>query len=232
MAMQSSTLKGLVLILVFIGLGGCAAMTRSRPHPGDPAWAPATPKEIMRHDPNSGSIFQASRNFNPYGDRVALNVGDILTVQLQEQTASQKSTDTKIQKNDQATFNAANILGGPVSSGSLGLATDPNFKRQFEGKGNDDQSNSLTGSITVSVIGVLPNGVLKVRGEKWLHLGQGDEYVRLEGLVRPADIGPDNTVSSTRVANARIAYGGTGNFDQTNKMGWLARFFNSEWWPF
>lgn len=223
-----------VLILLVLGvfLSGCSAMSRQRPHPGDPAWAPVAPQAIMRRDTASGSIFQTSRNFNPYGDRVALNVGDILTVELQEQTAAQKSTDTKLQKDDQATFNAANVLGGPVSAGSLGLQTDPNFKRKFEGKGDANQSNSLTGSISVSVIRVLPNGVLKVRGEKWLHLGQGDEYVRLEGLVRPSDIGPNNTVSSTRIANARIAYGGTGNFDQTNRMGWLARFFNSEWWPF
>jgi len=225
-------MQALLMVLVVALLGGCSAMSRPRPHPGDPAWAPVQAQGIMNRDPSSGSIFQTSRNFNPYGDRVALNVGDILTVQLQEQTTSQKSTNTKLQKDDKADFNAANVLGGPVSAGGLGLQTDPNFKRQFQGKANADQSNSLRGSISVSVVGVLPNGVLRVRGEKWLHLGQGDEYVRLEGLVRPSDIGPDNTVSSTRVANARIAYGGTGNFDQTNKMGWLARFFNSEWWPF
>ena len=70
-----------------------------------------------------------------------------------------------------------------------------------------------------------------LRGEKWLSLTNGDEYIRLTGLVRPQDIQPDNTVASNRVADARFAYGGTGDFDQANQMGWLARFFNSEWWP-
>ena len=111
------------------------------------------------------------------------------------------------------------------------MATNINQERDFEGQAEADQSNSLAGSITVTVTEVLPNGVLHIRGEKWLSLTNGDEYIRLTGLVRPEDIAPDNTVASNRIANARFAYGGTGDFDQANQMGWLARFFNSEWWP-
>lgn len=221
----------LTLAMVVATLSGCSAMTRPQAEPGDPAWAPVEPQAMMSRDPDSGSIFQVSRNYNPYGDRVALNVGDILTINLDEVTQSSKSAKTQMQKNNKTDFNDANILGHTVSSGTLGLLTDPNFKRNFQGQADSGQSNSLKGSITVSVIDVLPNGVLKVRGEKWLTLGDGKEYIRLTGLVRPTDIGPDNTVSSTRIANARIAYGGTGNFQDTTRMGWLSRFFNSEWWP-
>ena len=96
------------------------------------------------------------------------------------------------------------------------------------GNVNFDQEG---GNLTVTVTEVLPNGVLRIRGEKWLSLTNGDEYIRLTGLVRPQDITPDNTVPSQRIANARIAYGGTGDFDQANQPGWLTRFFNSEWWP-
>ena len=67
--------------------------------------------------------------------------------------------------------------------------------------------------------------------QKKLTLNNGDEYIRLTGMVRPQDISPDNVVASNRIADARIAYGGTGDFDQANQMGWLARFFNSEWFP-
>jgi len=97
-------------------------------------------------------------------------------------------------------------------------------QRDFQGAAEADQSNSLAGSITVTVTEVLPNGVLRIRGEKWLSLTNGEEYIRLTGLVRPQDIKPDNTLASNRIADARIAYGGTGDFDQANQMGWMGRF--------
>jgi len=108
--------------------------------------------------------------------------------------------------------------------------TNPSLERAFDGKASSDQSNSLSGSISVTVSEVLPNGILRIQGEKWLRLNQGDEYIRLTGLVRPQDIGTDNTIPSSKVADARIAYGGTGDFDDVNRQGWLSRFFNSEWW--
>ena len=93
-------------------------------------------------------------------------------------------------------------------------------------------SNSLSGNITVTVHDVLPNGVLMVKGEKWLTLNQGDEYIRISGMVRPQDIGSDNTVESTKLADARIAYSGTGSVNDSNVMGWMSRFFIGAIWPF
>ena len=84
----------------------------------------------------------------------------------------------------------------------------------------------------VSVVQVLPNGNLMVRGEKWLMLNNGNEYIRVTGVLRPEDINSDNTVSSQRIANARIQYGGTGDFSNTQERGWLAKFFNSVFNPF
>ncbi|WP_313327993.1 flagellar basal body L-ring protein FlgH, partial [Stutzerimonas balearica] len=98
--------------------------------------------------------------------------------------------------------------------------------------GQAGQSNSLSGSITVTVSEVLPNGILAVRGEKWLTLNTGDELVRIAGLVRSDDISTDNTVSSMRVADARITYSGTGAFADASQPGWLSRFFVSPLWPF
>jgi flagellar L-ring protein precursor FlgH len=92
--------------------------------------------------------------------------------------------------------------------------------------------NSLSGNITVTIHQVMPNGTMLVRGEKWLTLNQGDEYIRVSGLVRPQDIGPDNSIESTRLADARITYSGTGATHDANVMGWLARFFISPLWPF
>ena len=87
-------------------------------------------------------------------------------------------------------------------------------------------------SITVTVAEVLPNGIIAVRGEKWMTLNTGDELVRIAGLVRADDIATDNTVSSTRIADARITYSGTGAFADASQPGWMSRFFLSPMWPF
>ena len=220
----ASTLATLVVLIL---LQGCTAMSRPRAIPDDPEFAPVRPQAMMQRDRASGSIYQVSRNYNFYGDTVALNVGDVLTVTLQESTRASKNADTRIIKDNEIKLPEPNILG----KSNFGIGTSLNNERDFKTRADADQSNSLAGSITVSVTEVLPNGVLGIRGEKWLSLTNGEEYIRLTGLVRPRDIQPDNSVASNRIADARIAYGGTGDFDQANQMGWLARFFNSEWWP-
>ena len=217
----------LVIVMLLILLQGCTAMSRPRAVPDDPEFAPVRPQAMMQRDSASGSIYQVSRNYNFYGDTVALNVGDVLTVNLQESTSASKNAETSITKDNETTLPNPTILG----KDNFGINTSFNHERDFQGAAEADQSNSLAGSITVTVTEVLPNGVLRIRGEKWLSLTNGDEYIRLTGVVRPQDIQPDNTVASNRIADARFAYGGTGDFDQANQMGWLARFFNSEWWP-
>ncbi len=217
----------LALVGALIVLQGCTAMSRPRAVPDDPQYAPVRAQAMMQRDPNSGAIFQSSRNYNFYGDTTALNVGDVLTITLQESTRASKNAETSITKDNDISLAEPTVLG----KSNFGLNTSISSERDFSGAAEADQSNSLAGNITVTVTEVLPNGVLRIRGEKWLSLTNGDEYIRLTGLVRPQDIQPDNTVASNRIADARIAYGGTGDFDQANQMGWVARFFNSEWWP-
>jgi flagellar L-ring protein precursor FlgH len=121
---------------------------------------------------------------------------------------------------------AVDINSRPLSASITGHTTE------FEGEGSSDMSNNFSGNITVTVHDVLPSGVLMVKGEKWLTLNQGDEYIRISGMVRPQDIGSDNTVESTKLADARIAYSGTGAVNDTNVMGWLSKFFISAIMPF
>ena len=97
---------------------------------------------------------------------------------------------------------------------------------EFDGEGASSQSNRLQGDITVTVAQRLPNGNLLVRGQKWIAINQGKEYVRIQGIVRPIDIDPDNSISSLKVADARISYGGTGALADANRPGLLSRFFN------
>lgn len=217
----------LALVVALVLLQGCTAMSRPRAVPDDPAYSPVRAEAMMQRDPESGAIYQTSRNYSLYGDTVALNVGDILTVTLEESTRASKNAESSITKDNEISILDPRILG----RNNIDLGTNVDLERDFQGAAEADQSNSLAGNITVTVTEVLPNGVLHIRGEKWLSLTNGDEYIRLTGLVRPQDISPDNTVASNRIADARIAYGGTGDFDQANQMGWLSRFFNSEWFP-
>ncbi|OZG73855.1 flagellar basal body L-ring protein [Hahella sp. CCB-MM4] len=209
----------------------CAPLTRERPLPGDPMFAPVPPNSLVPPAPVDGSIYSSSPGFSLYGDRTAHQVGDILTIVLQERTQSSKSAATNMTKDSEATIDEPTILGTSVSAANLSLATNPKFERDFSGSSGADQSNSLTGNISVTVSEVLPNGLLRIRGEKWLTLTESDEYVRVSGLVRPQDIGIDNTILSTKIADARFSYSGTGDLADVNRQGWLSRFFNSEWFP-
>ena len=104
-------------------------------------------------------------------------------------------------------------------------------RRDFAGDGNSTQSNQITGTVTAQVVQKLPNGNLVIQGTKELTLNQGNELIQVQGIVRTADIGSDNTIASTRVADARIVYGGRGPMARANAMGWLDRFFNGAWFP-
>ena len=120
----------------------------------------------------------------------------------------------------------------PLAGKDLNLEASVNSSKSFAGKGDSAQSNALSGSVTATVLEVLPNGYLRIQGEKMISINQGDEYLRITGIIRPMDIRTDNSVLSTQVANAKIAYGGKGVVADSNDMGWLAKFFNSKWWPF
>lgn len=123
---------------------------------------------------------------------------------------------------------AGKITGGAANSGLLNSIDNQN---DFAGSADSGQRNSLQGNISATISEVLPNGTYVVRGERWLTLNQGDEFIRITGIVRAEDIGTDNLVDSTRVADARISYGGRGALADSNKAGWFTRFFFNPRFP-
>ena len=208
-------------------LVGCAAV-ESTPVPDDPYYAPVIQPSMQRDRSSEGGIYQAGMGDVFFGDKKARQVGDILTILLAESTSSTKTNGSSVSKSSSATIQNPTVLGVPI-----GLDTDlPGMNSDFSGNANANQSNSLDGNITVTVYEVYPNGLLAVRGEKWITLNRGKEYIRVSGLVREEDITSDNTVQSSRLADARIAYSGTGELATGSKQGWLTRFFNSSWMPF
>jgi flagellar L-ring protein precursor FlgH len=227
--MKMSNLLRLWPLAGLILLTGCV---NKAPKPDNPYYAPIQPAQMQQPKPVNGSIYQVGTGMDLYSDGRAHRVGDIITVVLTERTQSSKSSSTDTDKSTNIGIGVPNVLGQDLTLFGNPLSASMNSNSGFEGEGNSDMRNSLSGNITVTIHQVMPNGTMLVRGEKWLTLNQGDEYIRVSGLVRPQDIGPDNSIESTRLADARITYSGTGATHDANVMGWLARFFISPLWPF
>ena len=221
----------LVLLVGFVA--GCA--TTPTPMPGEARYSPVMPLTQPTNDSAQGSIYASGAGISLWEDKRARRIGDIITLLLDERTVSSKSNTTAIDKEDTNDMSVGSLLGTDPSTskfGGLDMTVNTDNTREFEGDAGSDQSNRLQGQISVTVADVLPNGVLVVRGEKWMTLSQGDEFIRIEGLLRPADVNPDNSALSTRLADARITYSGTGALAEAQKQGWASRFFGSTWWPF
>jgi len=228
-------LSSFLLLMSAAVLGGCVAPA---PKPDDPYYAPVLPRTPLPAAQNNGAIYQAGFETYLFDDRKAYRVGDIITITLNEKTQASKNSNSKISKDSSANIGLGSLFGSavsmanPLTGNSMSLGAEYDASRDTSGSGQAGQSNSLSGSITVTVSEVLPNGILAVRGEKWMTLNTGDELVRIAGLVRSDDIATDNTVPSTRIADARITYSGTGAFADASQPGWLDRFFISPLWPF
>lgn len=224
---KSTLVTGFLLSMAL--LSGC---TINMAQPNDPAYAPVLVAPQAAVPPSSGSLYRPGQGLNLFADNKAHRVGDIITIILSERTVSQKTSNVSVAKNSDLSLNAGPVLGTIPTFKNLSLDTEISQDRDFEGESDADQSNKLEGNITVTVAEVLGNGNLLVRGEKWMTLNRGDEYIRISGMVRPDDVSPQNTVLSSRLADARISYSGTGELANSNQMGWLTQFFNSPVWPF
>lgn len=233
--MRTSNSKNLTLAsLVCTGsllLTGCAVNHQVEQE--DTFFAPIMPEIPTEEVVATGSLYQTGWSNGIYSDSKARRVGDIITVLLTENTQASKTAKTETKKETDASLSPLIGLNGlaPTIDGNtlqLGIESDGNFK----GDAKSNQSNSLNGEISVHVYRVLANGNLVIRGEKWLTLNSGQEFIRMVGIVRAEDISADNTVVSTRVANARISYSGKGTLAESQEAGWLSRFFMSSSWAF
>lgn len=225
--------KPFVIAVVMVTSGllqGC--VIHSQPKPNDPYYAPVMVPTPAVAPPTNGSLYRQGAEVSLFSDRKAGHIGDILTVVLEENTVSRKSSNVDINKDSETSISEGTALGNPVQFKGLGLDASLSAEREFNGEADAAQSNNLIGDVAVSVVDVWPNGTLVVRGEKWITLNRGDEFIRISGLVRPEDVRQDNTVLSNKVANARITYAGTGALADSQTMGWMSRFFNSAYWPF
>jgi flagellar L-ring protein precursor FlgH len=207
------------LALIALALAPAPALAKDKVAPD--AFAVTMPPPPAA-PPTNGAIFQGGYVPLTSGGRAGA-VGDIITIQLVERTAATKS-------NAAATQRDGDIGLTPPTTGPLSLFNPSDVAmgggQQFKGKGDASQPNALSGEVSVTIAEVYPNGTMLVKGEKLLTLNRGDERVQISGIVRAIDIGPDNRILSTRVANAHIRYVGKGEIARASKQGWLQRFFS------
>lgn len=238
--------KSLLLIIIGILSSGCAAPRLEH----NPKYSPVRPAAVITKPQNTGAIYLNNNNINLFETVKAHRVGDILTVVFDEKTTGKKETKTEDKKSMTAELSNPTVFGKAVSTDPVtgnavastgwgftdeliqALNTSIASNNDFKSKGKSEQKNSLTGNIGVTVVEVLPNGNLVVQGEKLVTINQGDEYIQLAGTIRSRDVGLDNRISSSKVANAQIIYSGVGLTHDSNSAGWGSRFFLSDVWPF
>ncbi len=176
----------------------------------------------------NGAIYHPSSFRGLFEDRRARLVGDILTIQIQEKTSARSSSNSSVDRNASVDASIGRLpFRSPTSSLLPKLGVAGSSTNTFEGKGETGADNAFSGTITVTVVDVLPNGNLVVSGEKQVGINQNVEVLRFSGVVDPATLLPGNLVSSTRVADARLEVRGRGDIDHAQTVGWLARFFLS-----
>lgn len=224
------------VIIGLMTLSGCSTVPPTNVHqPMSVRPAPA-PDRVA----SGGAIFQANYSRPLFEDRRARNIGDVLTINISETTSASKNVSTSADKESSVsqTMTTPTIMGytpTPQGLGVAGITRGSNFDtsvtasgaQSFSGKGDSAQKNALLGTLTVTVIDVLPNGNLLVSGEKQMGINEGTEYVRFSGVVNPTTISSANTVASTQVADARIEFKGRGELNSAQAMGWLTKFFMS-----
>lgn len=218
--------RGLLACAAALLAQGCVTLpTASAPEDEQARMSALQPPQLRRGQ--AGGVFTSDAPWSLTSDSRAFRPGDVLTVVLQETTQASKKANTSFGKDSSVAFSPV-TLGKKVYQ----LNAELDAQRDFSGSASSTQQNTLQGAISVVVLEVLPNGLLRVEGEKTIQLNQGEEFIRLTGYVRASDIASDNSVSSLRVANARIAYSGRGALADANSAGWLTRVFTSPWMPF
>lgn len=215
-----------VMVVAMVSVLGACAMVPPEPVVVGPLTAPP-PAPVPPQVVANGSIYQptAYGNYPLFEDRRPRNVGDIITIVIQERTNAAKNVATNTNRSGEAGMDIG--LSPAILPSELGARQ--NFgaegNNSSQGTGSSRADNMFSGTLTTTVIGVMPNGNLQVAGEKQIAINRGSEYIRFSGVVDPRSVSGAGTVSSTQVADARIEYRSRGVMDEVQTMGWLQRFF-------
>ncbi|MEW6266667.1 MAG: flagellar basal body L-ring protein FlgH [Thermodesulfobacteriota bacterium] len=189
-----------------------------------------------------GSLFADEAKANLFSDFKARNVGDIITINVTETSKASKNAKTQLGRSNQVAAGITSLIGfenykHPLIETVLGpefnLATgiEASYKSKFTGDAKTTRDESMTAQISARIIQVLPNGNLVIRGSREITVNYEKQYIIIQGVIRPQDVSPDNTISSSYIADAKIDYAGEGDLSRQQRQGWLSRLLDYIW-PF
>ena len=225
------TLRPLFIVSALALLQGCATEPVDMVLRPSPEFQPVYPLASDRPKIATGGIYSNRQSDAWFGRGRNYQVGDIITVLLNESTQAARTQNTDVSREAKNSLpSGASTQVGKMSPFLDGVNLNDN-RTSSTGKGKADQQASLSGSVAVTVVEILANGNLVIRGEKKLGLAEGTEVIQVSGVIRPEDIGPNSTVQSRRLANAQIAYRGTGDLANATKVGWGTSMLH-KFWPF
>ena len=224
-------LRFLALFAIVYLLQGCAAEPVDMVLRPSPDFQPVYPLAADRQKIATGGIYSNRQSDAWFGRGRNYQVGDIITVLLNESTQAARTQNTDVSRESKNSLpSGLNTQLGTMSPFLKGIDVTAN-NNSSKGAGKADQQASLSGSVAVTVVEILANGNLMVRGEKKLGLSEGTEVIQVSGVIRPEDVGPNSTVQSRRLANAQIAYRGSGDLANATKAGWGTSLMH-KYWPF
>jgi flagellar L-ring protein FlgH len=224
-------LRFFAFVAIVVLLQGCATEPVDMVLRPSPEFQPVYPLASDRQKVATGGIYSNRQSDAWFGRGRNYQVGDIITVLLNESTQSARTQNTDVSRESKNTLpSGMSKKAGNASSFLEGIDLNSNSMTS-KGAGKADQQASLSGSVAVTVVEILANGNLIVRGEKKLGLSEGTEVIQVSGVIRPEDVGPNSTVQSRRLANAQIAYRGAGDLANATRAGWGTTLMH-KYWPF
>lgn len=226
-----NTLRPLSALALVALLQACAADNTELVLKPSPEFAPVYPLASDRPKVATGGIYSNRQSDAWFGRGRNYQVGDIITVLLNESTQAARTQNSEVNRDSKNTLPSGFSTQVGKMSPFLNGIDLTNNAIDSKSKGQADQQASLVGSVAVTVVEILANGNLVIRGEKKLGLAEGTEVIQVTGVIRPEDVGPNSTVQSRRLANAQIAYRGTGDLANATRVGWGTSLMH-KLWPF
>jgi flagellar L-ring protein precursor FlgH len=246
MVQNMKSLMIIVGLLVFSACSGIPSILRSE-EPVAPRLemsSESSPQE-GRNPPSDGSLWKENGYRSLFRDLRARQVGDLVTVNIVESSKANKKANTKTSRESSINGGISNVLGWEdkikyltsLGNKKVGQAYNneqmfkASMKNEYTGEGETSRDETMTASITARVIDLSPEGNLLIRGTREVKVNNETQFITLTGFIRPEDISPDNTVLSSYIADAKIAYSGSGPVSDKQRPGWLMRFVDFVW-PF
>ncbi|GAB6162634.1 flagellar basal body L-ring protein FlgH [Desulfothermus naphthae] len=224
-------MKNIFVILILAILAACSAKSPSYVAP----LIPPQPEPILKID-NPGSLFQPSEATLLFEDNRAKRVGDIVLVKILEQSSASSESDTKSEKKYHINAGFSSFLGQskfmglPNSVGNVPLLKAVN-NNKLDTSGEITRKTTVTATVAARIIRVFPNGLMELQGVREIMVNGEKQIIQVHGLIRARDIGPDNSITSNQLADAKIYVYGEGVLSDKQKQGWMGKLVDKIW-PF